>query len=121
MILIEKRIELNSKLYIDSWFDKYSKSYITQVKDEEDNEVDYAYSGNRADRDSDIDYFKNKYKDEIVEYLQPKEDRKKRKQELPMTGLNPILPDQGAGIDTFNKNMDVGGEAAGEMSGGAGE
>jgi hypothetical protein len=38
-----------------------------------------------------------------------------------MTGLNPIMPDQGKGIDTFNKNMNVGGEAAGEMSGGAGE
>lgn len=117
MILIEKRIELNSKLYIDSWFDKYTKSYITQIKDEEDNEIDYAYSGNIADRDADIAYFKDKYKDEIVEYLQPKEDKKKKKQELPMTGLNPIMPDQGAGIDTFNKNAapagDVGGEAAG--------
>lgn len=117
MILIEKRIELNSKLYIDSWYDKYSRSYITQVKDEEDNEVDYAYSGNRADRDADIKYFKDKYKDEIVEYLQPRDDKKKKEKELPMTGLNPIMPDQGKGIDTFNKNAapagDIGGEAAG--------
>lgn len=117
MILIEKRIELSSKLYIDSWYDKYSRSYITQVKDEEDNEVDYAYSGNRADRDADIKYFKDKYKDEIVEYLQPRDDKKKKEKELPMTGLNPIMPDQGKGIDTFNKNAapagDVGGEAAG--------
>lgn len=117
MILIEKRIELSSKLYIDSWYDKYSRSYITQVKDEEDNEIDYAYSGNRADRDADIKYFKDKYKDEIVEYLQPRDDKKKKEKELPMTGLNPIMPDQGKGIDTFNKNAapagDVGGEAAG--------
>ncbi len=117
MILIEKRIEINNELYIDSWYDKYSKNYITQVKDLEDNEVDYAYSGNSKDRDADIKYFKKQYKNELSE-----EYKKKKKQaELPMTGLSPILPDQGKGIDTFNKNMDVGGEAAGEMSGGSGE
>lgn len=120
MLLIEKRIELNDKLYIDSWYDKYSKNYITQVKDNEDNEIDYSYSGNSKDRNTDIEYFKDKYKDEIVEYLQPKK-KKKKQAELPMTGLSPVLPDQGKGIDTFNKNMDVGSEAAGEMSGGSGE
>ena len=104
MILIEKRIELNNKLYIDSWYDKYSKSYITQVKDLEDNEIDYAYSGNAKDRDFDIKTFKDKYKDEIVEYYQSKK-KKKKKQELPMTGLSPIIPDYGKGIDTFNNNM----------------
>jgi len=120
MILIEKRIELNDKLYIDSWYDKYSRNYVTQVKDLDDNEVDYAYSGNSKDRNADIQMFKDKYKEEIVEYYQNKK-KKKKKQELPMTGLNPIMPDQGKGIDTFNKNMDAGSEAAGEMSGGSGE
>lgn len=107
MILIEKIIELNSKLHIDSWYDKYSQSYITQVKDDEDNEIEYAYAGNSRDRNNDIEYFKNKYKEEIVEYLQPKEDKEKKKKDLPMTGLNPIMPDQGKGIDTFNKNSSI--------------
>ena len=119
MILIEKRIELSNKLYIDSWYDKYSKSYITQVKDNEDNEVDYAYSGNRADRDVDIKDFKEKYKDDIVEYYQSKKKKKKQK-ELPMTGLSPVLPDQGKGIETFNNNMNVQSGGAG-VDNGAGE
>lgn len=121
MILIEKRIEINDKLYIDSWYDKYSRNYITQVKDNEDNEIDYAYSGNSGDRDYEIQRFKDKYKDEIVEYFQPK--KKKKKQELPMTGLSPIMPDKEKGIDTFNKNAspDIGMESNGEVSGGAGE
>ena len=83
MILIEKRIELSNKLYIDSWYDKYSRSYITQVKDNEDNEIDYAYSGNRADRDEDIKDFKEKYKDDIVEYYQSKKKKKKQKELRP--------------------------------------
>lgn len=116
MILIEKIIELNDKLYIDSWYDKYSRNYVTQVKDLDDNEVDYAYSGNSKDRNADIQMFKDKYKEEIVEYYQNKK-KKKKKQELPITGINPIMPDKGAGIDTFNKNAapagDIGGEAAG--------
>ena len=120
MILIEKRIELNNKLYIDSWYDKYSKNYITQVKDLNDNEIDYAYSGSSKSRDEDIKMFKDKYKDEIVEYLQSKK-KKKKQIELPITGLSPVLPDQGKGIDTFNKNMDASGEATGELSGGSGE
>lgn len=116
MILIEKRIELSNKLYIDSWYDKYSRNYITQVKDENDNEVDYAYSGNAKDRDADIKAFKDKYKEDIVEYYQSK--KKKKKQELPMTGLSPIMPDYDKGIDTFN-NMNVNqGEANGESGGG---
>ena len=120
MILIEKIIELNSNLHIDSWYDKYSKNYITQVKDNEDNEIDYAYSGNSKDRDADIEYFKGKYKDEIVEYLQSK---KKKKQELPMTGLSPIMPNKEKGIETFNKNAspDIGSETGGEVSGGTGD
>ncbi len=119
MILIEKRIELNSKLYIDSWYDKYSRNFITQVKDNEDNEVDYTYSDNSKDRDSDIQFFKDKYKEEIVEYLQPKETRKKEEKELPMTGLSPIIPDTGKGIDTFNKNASPVISGSGEV--GAGE
>ena len=122
MILIEKIIELNDKLHIDSWYDKYSRNYITQVKDNEDNEVEYSYAGNSRDRDADIKYFKEKYKEEIVEYLQPREEKKKKK-ELPMTGLSPIMPDKEKGIDTFNKNAspDIGAESSGEVSGGSGE
>ena len=41
--------ELKKGLYIDSWYDKYSRSYITQVKDAEDNELEYSYSGNKKD------------------------------------------------------------------------
>lgn len=116
MILIEKRIELSNKLYIDSWYDKYSRNYITQVKDENDNEIDYAYSGNAKDRDSDIKAFKEKYKGDIVEYYQSK--KKKKKQELPVTGLSPIMPDYEKGIDTFNKNMNVDqGNVSGESGG----
>ena len=120
MILIEKIIELNSKLHIDSWYDKYSRNYITQVKDNEDNEIDYAYSGNSRDRNADIQTFKEKYSDEIVEYYQSK---KKKKQELPMTGLSPVMPDKEKGIDTFNKNAspDIGSESNGEAFMGAGE
>lgn len=106
-ILIEKIVEINDKLHIDSWYDKYSRSYITQVKDNEDNEIDYVYSGNSRDRDYEIQRLKDKYKeDEIVEYLQPRK-KKKKQAELPMTGLSLILPDQGKGVDTFNKNMDI--------------
>ena len=102
MILIEKIIELNSKLHIDSWYDKYSQRYVTQVKDNEDNEIEYAYADNSKDRNNDIEYLKNKYKNEdIVEYYQKK---KKKKKELPMTGLSPIMPDYEKGIETFNKN-----------------
>ena len=121
MILIEKRIELSNKLYIDSWYDRFSKNYITQVKDNEDNEIDYAYSGDAKGRNFDIQMFKDKYKDDIVEYYQSK--KKKKKQELPMTGLSPILPDKGKGINTFNKNAspDINVESGGEVSGGSGE
>ncbi len=120
-LLIEKRIELNDKMYIDSWYDKFSRSYITQVKDNEDNELDYAYSGDAKGRDHDIQAFKDLYKEEIVEYLQPKEDKKKKKKELPITGLNPeVIPDPGKGIETFNHNMDVG-EVSGEAPAGGGE
>lgn len=118
MILIEKRIELTDKLYIDSWYDKYSKSYITQVKDLEDNEVDYSYAGDAKGRDADIQYFKDEYGSQLEEYYQSK--KKKKKQELPMTGLSPVLPDQGKGIETFNHNMnsgDTGSETAGEGAG----
>ena len=104
MILIEKIIELNSKLHIDSWYDKYSQRYVTQVKDNEDNEIEYAYADNSKDRNNDIEYLKNKYKEDkdkdIVEYYQ----KKKKKKELPMTGLSPIMPDYEKGIETFNKN-----------------
>ena len=88
----------------------------------EDNEVEYSYAGNSRDRDADIKYFKEKYKEEIVEYLQPREEKKKKK-ELPMTGLSPIMPDKEKGIDTFNKNAspDIGAESSGEVSGGSGE
>lgn len=112
MILIEKRIEINDELYIDSWYDKYSKSFITQVKDNEDNEIDYSYSGNSKDRNEDIKYFKDKYKDQITEYYQSK---KKKKQELPITGLSPIMPDAGKGVDTFNNNASP--NTSGEISG----
>lgn len=115
MILIEKRIELSNKLYIDSWYDKYSRNYITQVKDENDNEVDYAYSGNAKDRDADIKAFKDKYKEDIVEYYQSKK-KKKKQQELPMTGLSPIMPDYEKGIDTFNKNANISGDVSAEGS-----
>ena len=101
MILIEKIIELNDKLHIDSWYDKYSRNYVTQVKDNEDNEIEYAYAGNSRDRNNDIEYFKNKYKEDIVEYYQ---NKKKKKKDLPMTGLSPIMPDYEKGIETFNKN-----------------
>ena len=68
----------------------------------------------------DLQTFKEKYSDEIVEYYQSK---KKKKQELPMTGLSPVMPDKEKGIDTFNKNAspDISSETGGEVSGGAGE
>ena len=94
--------ELRKGLYIDSWYDKYSRSYITQVKDAEDNELEYSYSGNKKDRDADIKHFQDKYRNGKV---QESVDRKKK---LPaLSTLNPIATDiipnkGGAGIDAFN-------------------
>lgn len=94
--------ELKKGLYIDSWYDKYSRSYITQVKDAEDNELEYSYSGNKKDRDSDIKYFQEKYKNGRVQ-----ESLDKRKKLPALSTLNPIstniIPNKGgAGIDSFN-------------------
>ena len=43
------------------WYDRLTRSWVIQVLDEEDNEIDNSYVGNKVDRDAEIEYFAGKY------------------------------------------------------------
>ena len=58
-------VELKKGYYIDSYYDKDSKSYITSIKDKESNQVgEILYSDNMTDRNSDIQNLKEIFNDE---------------------------------------------------------
>ena len=58
-------VELRKGYYIDSYYDKDSKSYITSIKDKESNQVgEILYSDNMTDRNSDIQNLKEIFNDE---------------------------------------------------------
>lgn len=39
------------------WYDRYTRSWVIQVIDENNNEVESSYVGNKKDRDCEIKYF----------------------------------------------------------------
>ena len=63
-------VELKKGYYIDSYYDKNTRSYITTLKDEDGNQIrDAYYSGNMTDRNADIQYMKeffNQYMNEAL-------------------------------------------------------
>ena len=57
-------VELKKGYYIDSYYDKDFKSYITSIKDKESNQVgEILYSDNMTDRNSDIQNLKEIFND----------------------------------------------------------
>ena len=98
--------------YIDSYYDKNTRSYITTLKDEDGNQIrDAYYSGNMTDRNADIQYMKeffNQYMNEALNLRKTIKDTKEKtkKAKLPaLSTLSPILPDGAAGIATFNSGV----------------
>ena len=57
-------------LKIRYWYDRITRSWIVQVLDEYDNEIDNSYVGNKEDRDKEIAYFQWKYNniDDVAKY-----------------------------------------------------
>lgn len=51
------------------WYDRHTRNWIVQVKDENGYEMDYSYSGNKISRDFEIECFKKEYNLTIVEKL----------------------------------------------------
>lgn len=137
--------KLKDGYYIDSWYDKKTRSWVVQVKDKNNNEVDCEYCGDREWTAYSIKSFIDEYGGLLNEEADiDKLAKKKAKETLKKTKkskLNPlatfVLPDAGAGIATFNKNMGVsdlssttgstcgevssGDAGSGEASGGMGE
>ena len=105
-------VELKKGYYIDSYYDKNTRSYITTLKDEDGNQIrDAYYSGNMTDRNADIQYMKeffNQYMNEALNLRKTIKDTKEKtkKAKLPaLSTLSPILPDGAAGIATFNSGV----------------
>ena len=48
-------------MYIEYGYDRKSKSWVTIVFDDQDNEIEASYDGNTVTRDFVIDYFKKQY------------------------------------------------------------
>lgn len=112
--------ELSNGYYIDSWWDRFTRSWVTQLKDMDGNEIDCSYSGNKEDRDFEIASYEELYKDGIEEIDEAMVKKKKnKKKELPaLDTLHPIevLPDAAGGIDSFNSSFGSGGESSAGVS-----
>jgi hypothetical protein len=53
---------------IKTWHDKHTKSWITQIKDEQGNQIgEAAYDGNKKSRDASIKEFKQNIKKILME------------------------------------------------------
>jgi hypothetical protein len=60
-------MEKNKKYHIVSWYDWHSHNYITQLKDENDNQIgDAAYDGSSKARNYSIKMLKKYYQNEIL-------------------------------------------------------
>ena len=105
-------VELKKGYYIDSYYDKNTRSYITTLRDKDGNQIRNAYySGNMTDRNTDIQHIKEFFEQYLNEALNlrktikdTKEKTKKAKLSA-LSTLSPIMPDAAAGIDTFNSGV----------------
>lgn len=67
--------ELKKGYYIDSFYDRHTKSYITTLRDNESNQIgDASYSGNMTDRDADVQAIKEKFFQEYLPAIKNGED-----------------------------------------------
>lgn len=67
--------ELKKGYYIDSFYDRNTKSYITTLRDNESNQIgDASYSGNMTDRDADVQAIKEKFFQEYLPAIKNGED-----------------------------------------------
>ena len=105
-------VELKKGYYIDSYYDKNTRSYITTLRDKDGNQIrDAYYSGNMTDRNTDIQHIKEFFEQYLNEALNLRKTikdtkEKTKKAKLPaLSTLSPIMPDTAAGISTFNSGV----------------
>ena len=105
-------VELKKGYYIDSYYDKNTRSYITTLRDKDGNQIrDAYYSCNMTDRSADIQHIKEFFEQYLNEALNLRKTikdtkEKTKKAKLPaLSTLSPIMPDAAAGISTFNSGV----------------
>ena len=59
--IIESLQDHTSKNYIRWFFDRYTRSWVISVYNENNIEIDSSYVGNKVSRDFEIDRFRNLY------------------------------------------------------------
>lgn len=62
----DEEFDIPEDYSIEYWYDRYTRSWVVQVFNAIDNEVDCSYTSNKEDRDYEIDRFKNKYNTDKV-------------------------------------------------------
>lgn len=62
----EEVFDIPEDYSIEYWYDRYTRSWVVQVFDSRNIEVDCSYVGNKEDRDYEIDRFKNEYNTDKV-------------------------------------------------------
>lgn len=63
---LDEDYDNNEQYSIEYWYDRYTRSWVTQVFDSNHYEVDCSYTGNKEDRDYEIERFKNEYNTDKV-------------------------------------------------------